>query len=120
VTEEKRRFTRIPFDADVLLSKEGKEWRTTLQDISLNGLLVNTPANWDGVEGEHFRLEIIFANSSNLISGEVKVAHMQDDKVGFRVVNIDVDSVAHLRRLVELNIGDEELLNRELSALHWK
>jgi len=31
--------------------------------------------------------------------------------------HIDLDSISHLRRLVELNLGDEALLERELAAL---
>jgi hypothetical protein len=31
--------------------------------------------------------------------------------------SIDIDSVTHLRRLVELNLGNADLLQRELSAL---
>ena len=119
MTDDKRRFSRITFDADVLLSKDGKEWRTTMLDISLNGLLLNTPDNWNGVEGENYHFEIVFADSSHLIHGEIAVAHHEENRIGFQIASIDVDSVAHLRRLVELNLGDEELLNRELALLHW-
>lgn len=120
MTDDKRRFSRINFDANVLLSKDGKEWRTSMLDISLNGLLINAPKNWDAVVGECFHAEILFADSGPVISAEVAVSHQAEGKIGFEVVNIDVDSVGHLRRLVELNLGDEELLNRELSLLHWR
>ena len=39
------------------------------------------------------------------------------DLVGMVCRHIDVDSISHLRRLVELNLGDEALLERELAAL---
>ena len=35
----------------------------------------------------------------------------------FGQASIDLDSITHLRRLVELNLGDEKLLERELSHL---
>lgn len=117
---DKRRFSRIAFDADVVLIQNNKEWHSKLLDISLNGVLINTPAQWDAAIGEHFTLEIIFANGGNLISAQVAVAHSEKDHVGFRITNIDIESVSHLRRLVELNLGDSALLERELSALHWK
>ena len=41
----------------------------------------------------------------------------QNDELGLRCVDIDLDSITHLRRLVELNLGETELLERELSAL---
>ena len=118
--EEKRRFTRINFDATVLLTNDGEEWTTELHDISLNGLLTDRPNNWEGVAGERFGLEIIFAESGALINGEITVAHVEDGCVGFRIITIDVDSVAHLKRLIELNMADADLLDRELASLHWK
>ncbi|MCG8610315.1 MAG: hypothetical protein MI864_07240, partial [Pseudomonadales bacterium] len=30
---------------------------------------------------------------------------------------IDLDSITHLKRLIELNVGDPSLIERELSAL---
>lgn len=120
MNEDKRRFSRIPFDATVLLSKDGQEWRTGMLDISLNGLLVKAPPGWDAVTGQHFSAEILFSEAGPVIAAEVTVAHQQEGRVGLQVRNIDVDSVAHLRRLVELNLGDEALLNRELELLLWK
>jgi hypothetical protein len=118
--DEKRRFSRIPFDANVLISQDGKEWRSKLLDISLKGVLIETPKNWDAVNGEHFHLDVIFADSGSLISCGIAVAHIDKSHVGFEIKQIDVESVGHLRRLVELNLGDPELLDRELTALHWR
>ena len=117
---EKRRFSRVPFDADVLLSQNDEHWRTKLLDISLNGILVETPNGWNAELGERFSLELIFTDSGSLITGEVSIAHMEDQHVGCKMVNIDVESVAHLRRLIELNLGDPDLMDRELAALHWR
>lgn len=120
MTDEKRRFSRVPFDAKVLISQGDKEWHADMHDISLNGLLVSTPKEWNGAPGEHFHIELIFANSSSLIHGDAEVAHTEEGRIGFRMINIDVESVTHLRRLMELNLGNSELLNRELSALQWQ
>ncbi len=120
MNDEKRRFSRISFDADVLISQDNQEWRTSLLDISLNGLLVKPPSSWEGHQGERFHAEVIFPNSGSLIHADVSVAHNGDGRIGFQVNNIDVESVGHLRRLIELNLGDEDLLNRELEALHWR
>jgi hypothetical protein len=51
------------------------------------------------------------------ISMSTTVTHVAGRRVGLRCDNIDLDSVTHLRRLVELNAGDPNLLDRELSAL---
>lgn len=117
---EKRRFSRIPFDANVLVSQDGKEWRSKMLDISLKGVLIETPDNWDAVSGERFHLDVIFADSGSLISCDISVAHIGQSHVGFEITQIDVESVAHLRRLVELNLSNPELLDRELTMLHWR
>ncbi len=33
------------------------------------------------------------------------------------ISHIDIESIAHLRRLVELNVGDDSLLHRDLEHL---
>ena len=48
---------------------------------------------------------------------EARVVHVEGRYAGLRCLAIDLDSVTHLRRLVELNLGDPALLERELSAL---
>ncbi len=118
--KEKRRFSRVPFEADVVLSQNDEQWQTKLLDISLNGVLLEIPENWQGGKGDRFSLELIFTDSGSLITGEVAVTHEENNHVGCRIINIDVESVAHLRRLMELNLGDPDLMDRELAALHWR
>ena len=45
------------------------------------------------------------------------VAHIDDKTIGFTCENIDLESISHLKRLVELNLGDKALLHRELASL---
>ena len=51
------------------------------------------------------------------ITMDVVTAHIRDNRIGFCCIHIDLESITHLRRLMELNLGDEEQMNRELSAL---
>ncbi len=117
--EEQRRFSRVHFDAEVAMVKDEQRWETTLHDISLNGVLLDAPKDKQLALGEAFSLEIIFTDGGSLITCEAEVAHINGTGIGFKITNIDVESVAHLRRLMELNLGDPELMDRELSALHW-
>ena len=48
---------------------------------------------------------------------DARVAHVGCGLLGVVCQLIDIDSATHLRRLVELNLGDPALLERELSAL---
>ncbi len=115
--DERRHFSRIPFDARTTLRRaDGREWHGALLDISLNGALLERPQDWDDGPRADLVLEILLTETARICM-EVAVAHVEAHYLGLRCTHIDLDSIAHLRRLVELNLGDPELLNRELSAL---
>ena len=52
------------------------------------------------------------------INMSVRFNHINNGHYGFQCDHIDMDSLSHLKRLVELNLGEPELLDRELSALN--
>ena len=115
--DERRHFSRIPFDARTTLREaDGHEWHGALLDISLNGALLERPQDWNGGTRAGLVLEILLTEAA-CIRMEVTVAHVEAHYLGLRCTHIDLDSIAHLRRLVELNLGDPDLLNREFSAL---
>lgn len=117
-SDEKRRFSRIEFDCAAEISSDQNHWSTKLLDVSLKGALVERPAEWHAKHGDEFTLTLKLNNSDISINMEVvAVAHLQDNRIGFDCKHIDIDSISHLRRLVELNLGDPALMDRELSAL---
>lgn len=48
---------------------------------------------------------------------EGQVAQRQSRRLGFQCNRIDLESMSQLKRLVELNLGNEALLERELTEL---
>ncbi len=116
--KEQRRFSRISFAANVQLVGTKGSWRSQLIDLSLKGALITAPRDWSGQPGEHFLLELALDNAEEVvIRMAVSVSHLANEHIGFRCEHIDLESISHLRRLVELNLGDAGLLDRELSAL---
>lgn len=115
-TNERRRFQRIAFDAATELLQGPHRWDVELLDLSLKGLLIRRPDNWDGDQSHPFLANISLASDIQ-VQIEVELARTQDGQLGFVCRHIDLDSISHLRRLVELNLGDESLLERELAAL---
>lgn len=117
-TRERRRFTRIPFDGTVRVRGQGRSWTAALVDISLKGVLIERPTDWPASPGPEHRLSIELESAeATTITMEATPVHVEGGHVGFRCERIDVDSATHLRRLVELNLGDPALLERELEAL---
>ncbi|CAD5107924.1 PilZ domain-containing protein [Zestomonas carbonaria] len=113
---ERRRFHRVAFDASTEISQDSRRWPVVLHDLSLKGLLVERPQGWDGDAGRPFMASIRLSEDIE-VTMEAVLTRSQDDLLGFECRHIDLDSISHLRRLVELNLGDEELLERDLTAL---
>ncbi|MBZ0073021.1 MAG: PilZ domain-containing protein [Thiohalobacteraceae bacterium] len=111
-----RRFTRIAFDAAAVLARDDRQWSCTVVDLSLKGALIGRPEAWDGTVGEDCTLVLVLGEDAQ-INMDVKVAHIEAEQVGLSCTDIDLDSITHLRRLVELNLGDAALLERELLVL---
>ncbi|MDT4838014.1 Cyclic diguanosine monophosphate-binding protein [compost metagenome] len=113
---ERRRFHRIAFDAPTEIVQGTRRWTVELHDVSFRGLLVKRPRDWNGDPDQSFSANIELADDVH-VEMEVVLTRTQNDLLGFVCRHIDLDSISHLRRLVELNIGDETLLERELAAL---
>lgn len=113
---DRRRFQRFAFDAKTELMQGQRRWPVELHDLSLKGLLVHRPESWDADPAQPFEARIRLADDAE-VRMEVEATHGEGELIGLVCRHIDVDSISHLRRLVELNLGDEALLERELAAL---
>lgn len=114
-----RRFQRIPFSAQAHAHADKGELHLNCHvvDVSLNGLLIEKPAGWLGIIGDEYQVDLLLNDADLVIKMQAEVAHVDNGTVGFHCELIDLDSITHLKRLVELNLGDEALLHRELAAL---
>ncbi len=114
---ERRRFFRVVFSTPAQLTQGQQSWSTRLLDLSLQGALVERPANWPE-EGEgRFELSFSLADSDIQITMEVEPCHSAENKLGLYCHHIDIDSASHLKRLIELNVGNADMLKRELAHL---
>lgn len=113
---EKRHFTRIQFDAIASIKTANGQWDTQVIDISMKGALIEKP-EVDLENNQQVELNLTLSDNTTHIVMEGKIAHTDDKTIGLVCEHIDVDSVSHLRRLVELNTGSPDLLERELEAL---
>lgn len=114
--QEHRDFWRTPFHKLAQVTDARGTWQADLVDLSLKGALLEMPAAWKGACGDQCRLQLdLVQGVSILMTGTV--AHVESRRMGLHCRDIDIDSITHLRRLVELNAGDPALLERELAAL---
>lgn len=113
---ERRRFKRIAFDAKTELRQGTERWPVKLLDLSLKGLLIEKPSPWQGDADKPFNVDVKLGPQEDVVM-EVKLAHDDHGQLGFVCTHVGLDSISHLRRLIELNLGDPQELERELGAL---
>ncbi|TCJ15337.1 PilZ domain-containing protein [Parasulfuritortus cantonensis] len=113
---EKRHFHRVAHDARATLTSAGRAWSCLVEDLSLNGCLVDLtePRLLDPGQIYHLSIQLTYAIR---IEMDVALAHLAGNHAGFRCVSIDSDSIGQLRRLIELNLGDSRLLERDMREL---
>lgn len=117
MTENRRQFTRISFQSPGRLFLADGEHAVSILDVSLKGALVRPLGPLFVRIGSNGVLHLTLDNGETEIRTGVTVVHHQGDTYGLANHEIDLDSATHLRRLLELNLADESLLEREISLL---
>ncbi|WP_108945909.1 PilZ domain-containing protein [Shewanella halifaxensis] len=114
--DERRQFSRLNLTSDAKLICGNNRWQTQLLDISLQGALVKQPCDFP-VAADQLTLEFMIHDSDICVQMRVRIVHQKNQLLGLACLHIDVESISHLRRLLELNLGDASLLDRELERL---
>jgi hypothetical protein len=116
VTDANRAYTRIFFDAETVVTQGDAFWVVQLVDISLHGLLVELMPEQTPDAAQTLEVSIHLGGDIQICM-TARIVNRHENRVGLVCEFIDVDSITHLRRLVELNTGDTSLLERELHLL---
>lgn len=114
---ERRHFTRVLFNAPALLTTGSGTFEVRVMDLSLKGALVQRPAGLVLPSGAPCQLVVPLAAAAKHIAMSAEVAHVDGVHLGLLCCSMDLDSMTHLRRLIELQLGDPALLERDLCAL---
>lgn len=115
--ENRRHFTRILCTINAELEIDEHLHTVSLLDISLNGALVTIPTTTRSLLKKIGILRFQLAPDDNAVVMHIAVVHIHENEMGLRVNAVDIDSISYIRRLIELNLGDEQQLNKELSQL---
>ncbi|BCL71032.1 putative Type IV pilus assembly PilZ [Vibrio nigripulchritudo MADA3029] len=115
---ERRRFSRVVYQAPARLIQGDLSLSSEIRDLSLHGLLLSsTPDTHQLSQNTMLDVDIELPESDIVISLEAEIVELNDQFMRVSIHHIDIDSISHLKRLVELNVGDEALLHRELEQL---
>ncbi|MFG6433756.1 PilZ domain-containing protein [Roseateles sp. LYH14W] len=116
---ERRQFARVAFAAGAELITTQALLRCQVIDISLKGVLLQLPEGAQPQAGMPclVKLPLGQADADVLIAMAGELAHVEGGHAGVLCRSIDLESITHLRRLIEVNLGDAAASERELKAL---
>lgn len=114
--QERRPFSRIHFNAPARLTIGSESFEANVLDLSLKGALFEWPEARRIPIDTPLNVDIRLSDQIDILMVG-RVAHQEDGRLGVDCQSIDLESIQHLRRLVELNIGDADVMERELSEL---
>jgi hypothetical protein len=121
-TEDHRRFQRIDFvDAvqvigDDVDGAEEHNWQAQCLDVSMRGMLLEVPEQFSCDVGTPCELHLMLSEDV-IIEMPCTLVHIEGRKAGFRAETMSLDSMTNLRRLLELNLADNDEVERELGEL---
>lgn len=114
---ERRKFSRVDFVTHVEVDFEDQKCTGKLLDISLKGALIEQAATAVLELGNRGVLTIYLPDTDIALTFSEEVAHVCGNRAGLKFLHEDIDSMTHLRRLLELNLGSDEAITRELPLL---
>jgi hypothetical protein len=113
-----RCFQRLHFNCLLKLEAADSRLDCELVDISLRGALIHNCTGATAGVGTPCKIILNLVDSGEVqIIMEGNIAHKKNNRVGVSCTHIDLDSMIHLRKLVETNLADPALLEREILSL---
>ena len=112
---ERRNFQRVPFTTNAEILCNNKKYNGELLDISLKGALILGTGHIPLEMGSRCDLTIHLLETEIVLNFEADLIHTEENRLGFKFVSEDTETAMHLRRLLELNIGSSDEIEKEIS-----
>jgi len=114
---EQRVYRRISFHTEAQLTINDAPYQCELIDLALQGALFKVEQELPLDTGQPCGITIVLPSSDLTLEFTGELIHQRGHFFGFLFISEDAITMGHLRRLLELNIGDGEEVDREF--LHW-
>jgi len=112
---EKRNYRRLNFRTEADITFKETPYRCDLVDLALQGALFRSDRELPLPLGSQVPLSIYLPDSSIRMKFVGELIHRHENFYGFIFSSEEAESMAHLRRLLELNFGDAEQTEKEFS-----
>lgn len=114
--ENKRLFQRVLFSHDAKIQLKNVTHTVQVLDLSLHGFLCTRPSNASFNVNDQCVLTLRL-DDQHIITMTAFVAHIATNCIGMTCKDIDIDSISELKRLIQLNLANDELLHRDIDEL---
>lgn len=118
MSEDRRQFQRVTYECPATLSWDSQPAvAVEVENLSLKGVLLRgIPGDRAPGPGQSAQLEVSLAPEATMRMA-LEVAFSSGTRMGASWVEIDVEGMTHLRRLLALNLGDAALVDAELARM---
>ena len=111
----RRRFSRINMVVAAELHQGGVVWDVQLIDISLNGIAVTQPADWDAEYSHPFNV-VMHLDDGETLELFAHLIHVEAGSLGFQMEHLGDEQVAPLAKLLASKL-DAEVITQEIKRL---
>lgn len=115
--QDRRNFSRIEYNAKVLIEQGEHKSVGSVIELSLNGVLIDSKSKLDVTQPVD--IQIIIDEFSPAIHQKAEIVHHQDQQYGLKTLEIDIDSMLQLRTIISMHNDDPDEIHRESKAL-WE
>ncbi|MDD2319539.1 MAG: PilZ domain-containing protein [Geobacteraceae bacterium] len=112
-----RRFSRVKCVEKCIVETAAGPCEVRLLDISLKGALLEHDANLPVAKGDRWKLLFRLDHSDIILEFGVEVVHCSENLAGVKFVEVDLDTMIHLRSLMEARTVNPEQVRYELEFL---
>jgi len=112
---EQRHYQRIGFRTEASITTRESSFSCSLVDLALQGALFKSQTVIPLEIGQKANLNIYLPDPDISLNFIAELIHKRGDFCGFLFLTEDVETLVHLRRLLELNIGNPEKTDREFA-----
>jgi hypothetical protein len=117
MTDERRKRTRVPVQFEVTIQCGKSEHQVETANLSLTGLLCVTNPIFQKNALCNIRIRLTEEIKIDL---EAKILRVGEDETAISFTSMDEESFFHLKRILELNAGDADEIDREMAVPAFK
>jgi hypothetical protein len=114
---EKRRFSRVGLAEKSIVEYNGRSFEADLEDISLKGALLRFPEEASCKLDDKLDISFLLGGSDIPMRFSAAVVHVRNDMVGVKFVETSLETMIHLRGLMEARTLDPDRIKNELAFL---